>query len=81
MTPRRIVLTTLGSHGDLHPYVAIARGLGSATMARYMDARHGSERVARELVLPFSHDGPRRARARPNPRPGASRTSRCADSG
>ncbi|MFI5371449.1 MAG: glycosyltransferase, partial [Candidatus Eisenbacteria bacterium] len=93
MTPRRIALTTLGSLGDLHPYVAIARGLiarghdaivatselyrervetegvgfhavrpdlrhvlGSANMAHYMDARHGSERVARELVLPFLAD-------------------------
>src|SRR6516164_11507124 len=26
-TKRRIVLTTLGSLGDLHPYIAIARGL------------------------------------------------------
>lgn len=92
MTPRRIVLATLGSLGDLHPYLAIARGLVArghhaivatsavyrerieaegvafqpvrpdlrhlleppvAMMARYMDAGRGSERVVRELVVPF----------------------------
>jgi rhamnosyltransferase subunit B len=29
MTARRIALTTLGSLGDPHPYIAIARTLGA----------------------------------------------------
>jgi UDP:flavonoid glycosyltransferase YjiC (YdhE family) len=87
----RIVLATLGSLGDLHPYLAIARRLVEhghtaivatsevyrerieaegvtfhavrpdlrpvfekpGALARYMDGRRGSERVARELVVPF----------------------------
>ncbi|HUK64315.1 MAG TPA: glycosyltransferase, partial [Dongiaceae bacterium] len=87
----RIVLATLGSLGDLHPYLAIARELTTrghraavatsevyrervlaegvpfhpvrpdlrpvldtpGALARYMDAGHGSERVVRELVVPF----------------------------
>jgi UDP:flavonoid glycosyltransferase YjiC (YdhE family) len=92
VTPRRILLTTLGSLGDLHPYLALARALETRghravlatsemyrerveaegvhfhavrpdfrpmlerpgrSMARYMDSARGSERVARELVMPY----------------------------
>lgn len=87
----RIVLTTIGTLGDLHPYIALGRGLiarghqaivathagyrervereGVAfhpirpdllavenveeLFARAMDARTGSEFVARKLVLPY----------------------------
>ncbi len=95
MTPRRILFTTLGSLGDLHPYLALARELearghvavvatsemyrervaaegvrfhpvrpdlrdrfetGGETMARYMDSARGSERVVRELVMPYLED-------------------------
>jgi UDP:flavonoid glycosyltransferase YjiC (YdhE family) len=90
MSGMRVLLCTLGSLGDLHPYLALARELVArgdravlatselyrervraegvefhpirpdlafmldqpARMARYMDTRHGSERVIRELVLP-----------------------------
>ena len=89
---RHILLCTLGSLGDLHPYVALARALDrrgqhavlatselyrervaaegvrfhpvrpnfhfmleqpGRAMGRYMDAARGSERVARELVMPY----------------------------
>jgi len=90
----RIVLCTLGSLGDLHPYIAVAQALarrghtpvlathetyrakiealGLAFHAvrpelpgwdhhpelihRWMDQRHGTERIVREFVMPALHE-------------------------
>ena len=64
--PKRIVFTTIGSYGDLHPYIAVGRGLRArghevliATSARY--APEGAPAIAKLLV---ELDGVRDRRAR-----------------
>ena len=51
----RILLTTFGSYGDLHPYLAIARILGSqghvVTIATHDEYRTHVERVGARFVL------------------------------
>ena len=51
----RILMTTLGSYGDLHPYLAMARVLkqngDEVTIATHAEYREAVERIGARFVL------------------------------